>query len=926
MEQEKNQGLPSRTRLWWSAARYLAGKVLSIALTIFIGVFATLLIANTPSPRGLGPAISPFQSSLESQVTQYIRAAAFQGLIPPIPFGSALPEEALALEKELRSDAGLDLPYLPRYLLWTLKALTFNWGRLSVSYADPSGFGFSAQVLKGDVVLQHLPNTLLLVGTSYLLILLIGMPLALYLARHYGNWLDRMLSALSPLSSVPSWVIAILLIAFFAVRLRWLPVGGKFDFVQSQDPVEAALDLARHMILPVSAIVFSLLFQVVSTWRTFFILYSEEDYVDLARAKGLPSRVLENRYILRPALPYVMTSFATLLIGFWQLTVALEVVFQWPGIGWLYIKEALPDFWGESVAPGQLMLVIEIVVIFAYLLGAMVFFLDLAYVLVDPRIHLLPPQSGVEPKVRTRSLWRNWVARSEAPARRESSRKPDQLAGPVRSKHISWRERLRRWLEVIGGLRSRSAFFLHELRRYPSAIFGLTVIAIMFAGSVYAVTALPYEQYGQAYDTSRVSGRSYSPRTAAPSWTNLFSAVPRLSSLIFEEGSPQVHTSLRVLENGWIEKTSTFTFDYSYREIPSEVFLYLNADYKEKMPFVSMVWVTPDGRHLSLKPKAVAGNTSYDFESGIPTLKLLDQDPQWKGWFVREAVQPTPAFTLLFAKPAVDRPIPEPGTYQLVITSLLFEQDSDLHPQLVLLGQVYGMAGTDYWRRDLVVPLLWGMPFALLIGLFGTLIMLFVAMLLPAIGVWYGGWLDNFIQRLTEVNMVLPGLTIAVLAYALFGINIWVILGVVVVINAFGAPIKTFRSALLQAKEALYIEAARSYGASNFRIITRYLVPRILPVLIPQLVTQVPSFIFLEATLGFFNIKSNYPSWGRIIYDGLSHGALYGSPFWVLAPIFLLLLTGFAFAMLGSALERVLNPRIIDQAPAAMEVKRIDGG
>jgi len=134
-------------------------------------------------------------------------------------------------------------------------------------------------------------------------------------------------------------------------------------------------------------------------------------------------------------------------------------------------------------------------------------------------------------------------------------------------------------------------------------------------------------------------------------------------------------------------------------------------------------------------------------------------------------------------------------------------------------------------------------------------------------------------------------------------------------LNAFGGPIKTFRSAFLQAKEAPYMEVARSYGASNFRIITHYLVPRILPVFIPHLIAQIPSFIFLEATLGFFNIKSNYPSWGRIIFEGLSRGALYGSPFWVLEPIFLLLLTGLAFAMLGAALERILNPRVIDHIP-----------
>ena len=311
----------------------------------------------------------------------------------------------------------------------------------------------------------------------------------------------------------------------------------------------------------------------------------------------------------------------------------------------------------------------------------------------------------------------------------------------------------------------------------------------------------------------------------------------------------------------------------------------------------------------------------YDFNDGVPVAKLLRENPEWKSWFTTEGQYPTPAYTLLFAEPGSTRFTPQHGTYHLELTALLFDEGSAVHPELSLLGQVYGFAGTDYWRRDLTVPLFWGMPFALIVGFLGTLVTTLIAMLLPAIGVWFGGWLDAFIQRLTDVNMVLPGLAIAVLANLLFGVSIWILLGVVILLNAFGSPIKTFRAAFLQAKEAPYIEVARSYGASNSRIILHYLVPRILPVFIPQLIIQVPSFIFLEATLGFFNIKSIYPTWGRIIYDGLARGSLYGSPFWVLEPIFLLLLTCLAFAMLGSALERILNPRIIEYVPLAAESK-----
>jgi peptide/nickel transport system permease protein len=75
-------------------------------------------------------------------------------------------------------------------------------------------------------------------------------------------------------------------------------------------------------------------------------------------------------------------------------------------------------------------------------------------------------------------------------------------------------------------------------------------------------------------------------------------------------------------------------------------------------------------------------------------------------------------------------------------------------------------------------------------------------------------------------------------------------------------------------------------------------------------VILIPSYVFLEATLGIFNVRSIYPTWGRVIYEALQYGENYGSSFWVREPIGLLLLTGLAFAMLGFALERILNPRI----------------
>ena len=90
------------------------------------------------------------------------------------------------------------------------------------------------------------------------------------------------------------------------------------------------------------------------------------------------------------------------------------------------------------------------------------------------------------------------------------------------------------------------------------------------------------------------------------------------------------------------------------------------------------------------------------------------------------------------------------------------------------------------------------------------------------------------------------------------------------------------------------------------------MIPRVMPTLIPQFINLIPSLVFLEATLAIFNaIDPRYPTWGRVIYDAINQGALWGgAAYRVMVPITLLLLIGLAFALVGFAVERVLNPRM----------------
>jgi peptide/nickel transport system permease protein len=268
----------------------------------------------------------------------------------------------------------------------------------------------------------------------------------------------------------------------------------------------------------------------------------------------------------------------------------------------------------------------------------------------------------------------------------------------------------------------------------------------------------------------------------------------------------------------------------------------------------------------------------------------------------------------LFVDHQANKPTALRGQYQLVITGTTFEQSSDLAAEFVFQGKLYGLAGTDLYRRDLRLPLLYGTPIALAFGLLAALGTSLLTMIIAAIGTWYEGWVDALIQYITQINLVLPFLAILIMVGTFYSRSIWLMLGVTILLSIFSGSILTYRAIFKQSKEASYIEAARAYGASSSRIIFSYLIPRMIPLLIPALVSSVPAFVFLEASLAVLGLGDPVlPTWGKVINDAFTDGALYqGRYYWVLEPAVLLMVTGLGFALLGFALDRIFNPRLRD--------------
>ena len=345
-------------------SQYVFIRLLSLFVTVVIGIYLTIMIANMG-----GYVDQIMKGEIHDRVTNAMIAnPAMKQMAPDVR--QKLIQDTIASEE---ARVGLNVPIAIRNARYLYNALTLQLGR-AINMTSDSG---SKQVRL--IILERLPATLLLMGISNLFLFFSSVFLALNLSRHYGSLWDRTVVALSPTSAVPPWFYGIFMILIFAAIFRILPFGGMVDSPPPSNPFDYSLSLLKHLILPATSLVLSSFFLSIYNYRTFFLIYSSEDYVDMAKAKGLPARDVEQRYILRPTLPNIITNFALLIITLWSGATITETVFLWPGLGRTFY---------QAIGLYDIPIIVGSTIIYAYMLALTVFLLDFIYALVDPRVKI----------------------------------------------------------------------------------------------------------------------------------------------------------------------------------------------------------------------------------------------------------------------------------------------------------------------------------------------------------------------------------------------------------------------------------------------------------------------------------------------------------------------------------------------------------
>ncbi len=344
--------------------KFVAKRAITILIVIIIAAYLTILIAN------MGGYVDEIMKSeiILSVTTRFQNDPAFKNY--PQELRDKLINETIMVEFKR---IGLDQPFIIRSFIYLKNGLTLDLGRALFLTSD------SGSRMVKNIILERVPQTIMLFTTATLINFFLSLFIGLYLSRHHGSFLDKLFIAGAPTSVIPGWFYGIFLIIIFAAYFNVLPYGGYIDVPPPTTQLDYTLSVLKHMILPLASWIISAFFLGAYSNRTFFLIFSTEDYVEAARAKGVPPRQIETKYILRPSLPPIVTSLALGLVNSWSGAMITETVFNWRGLGLLTYA---------AISATDTPVIIGVTIIYAYLLGATVLLLDIIYGFIDPRIKM----------------------------------------------------------------------------------------------------------------------------------------------------------------------------------------------------------------------------------------------------------------------------------------------------------------------------------------------------------------------------------------------------------------------------------------------------------------------------------------------------------------------------------------------------------
>lgn len=397
------------------------------------------------------------------------------------------------------------------------------------------------------------------------------------------------------------------------------------------------------------------------------------------------------------------------------------------------------------------------------------------------------------------------------------------------------------------------------------------------------------------------------PKTAAPSWTNFFGPKDFEHISLDKSDAKVISESLEGI------KTDNYRFEINMQadSFPDDIIFLYSVKYGDIPPVLQIDISRPDNNtftvYYSSLPPISNMNTTFSDRIFSTNEIIRDALNQYQSYFNYSisGLEPQVVIFSDTAKPDVLK-----GVYQISERFFLFDNSSSVEDAgLILGGKVFGIIGTDDLRRDLAVGIIWGTPIALFIGLTVSIFSVAIGLFYGVVAGYRGKRTDETMMRVNDIFYALPTLPLLILLTIIYGSNIFLIIGFLLIFSWMGTA-KVIRSIALQMRNFQYVEAAKLMGQSDLKVIFKHIIPQLLPLTFASVAIAVPAAILTEAALSFLGLGDpSLPTWGQLLHEAnTADAASRGIWWWIVPPGLMIALTALAFFLIGNTLDAIANP------------------